>query len=64
MATSNIQKIRSGVEKSPGARAIKANRIAKRFFFLFLTVSFAAVALMLLRLDIPLLDVPGRAFSR
>lgn len=64
MASSNIEKIRSQLDKSPGARAIKANRISTRFFLLFLAIFCVSVMLMLLRLDIPLLDVPGRAFVR
>lgn len=64
MATSQISKIRSGIENSPGAKAAKANKIAKRFFFLFLAIASAAVALMLIKLDIPMLDVPGMAFKR
>lgn len=62
MAKSHIARIRRDIENSPGARVAKANKVAKRTIMLFTAVAAASIVLMLLKLDVPLLDVPGMAY--
>jgi len=63
MATNYIGKASKAEMNRPGGRVLRAKKLTLRLLLIILSIIGLTILLMILKLDYPIIDVPGLAWT-